>query len=44
MTYIFKYSPKPDVIYFMTDGAASVKGMEIIKSQIWGRSHLRLLE
>ena len=24
-------NPKPDVIYFMTDGAASVKGMEIIK-------------
>ncbi len=25
-------NPKPDVIYFMTDGAASVKGMEIIKN------------
>ena len=24
-------NPKPDVIYFMTDGAASVKGMDIIK-------------
>ena len=27
-----KLNPKPDVIYFMTDGAASVKGMEIIKN------------
>ena len=26
-----KLYPKPDVIYFMTDGAASVKGMETIK-------------
>ena len=26
-----KLSPKPDVIYFMTDGAAKIKGMEIIK-------------
>ena len=26
-----KLSPKPDVIYFMTDGAANIKGMEIIK-------------
>ena len=24
-------NPKPDVIYFMTDGAASVKGIDIIK-------------